>query len=160
MVCASDARPIKGVREAAKRAWHELGHFIAIDKGLLDAVVARVVEGTLDSETVDDEIDGSGEEDASDEESDDGDDVAIEALRAAEKEEAENIDEDDEEASSKAGLLHDETADAALAQMIGLRKQNRKKGFLDAKRRELLLNTRCIDFLEVNARLISAFAAC
>ena len=39
-------------------------------------------------------------------------------------------------------LEHTEEADSALVQLIALRKQNRKKGLLEAKRCQLLIRTR------------------
>ena len=47
-------------------------------------------------------------------------------------------------------LAHHSGADAALAQMIELKKQNRKQGLMKAKQKELLIRTRAIDILEVS----------
>ena len=46
-------------------------------------------------------------------------------------------------------LQHGEEADDALVNMLQLRKMNRKKGVLEAKRVQLLNRTRAIDILEV-----------
>ena len=46
-------------------------------------------------------------------------------------------------------LEHSKNADAALIQMIEMRRQGRKHGLMKAKQRELLIRTRAIDILEV-----------
>ena len=55
---------------------------------------------------------------------------------------------DDSESGSEQGLQHTEEADDALVNMLQLKRQNRKKGLLEAKRIQLLNRTRAIDILE------------
>ena len=108
-------------------------------------------------EEEDKEEDDNG--DSEEEEEEDEDDEVLTGVRAYDflstdfgMEDGE--DEDDEEGlSSKAmqhmALQHSEEADEALAQMLALRRQSRKKGMMEAQRNQMLIRTRAIDILEI-----------
>lgn len=148
IMCGSEERPVKGVREATKRLWHDVCSHVSIDKELLDKAVQRVVHGFVGERFGDDgEDEDDGSEDEEDEEDDEEGGEKKEVLSGdhTESEDDEEEEEDEEE------LMQDDAADAALAQMIELRKRSRKQSQTDDQRRELLLSTRCIDFLEVSA---------
>ena len=47
--------------------------------------------------------------------------------------------------------VHSAAHDSALAQLLALKQQHRKKGILEAKRQELILRSRAIDILDVRS---------
>ena len=61
-------------------------------------------------------------------------------------EEGEGGDDDDDEQEQQAAMIRE---DAALAELVDLRKQQRKMGLLAALRRQLVIRSRSIDILEV-----------
>ena len=103
-----------------------------------------------DDEEEEEEGDSDDDEDGSESEDEDSEDD--EEVKLGEEEAmdflAEDLDEEDDEAVARlvgknvSVLEHTEEADSALAQMLALRKQNRKKGLLDAKRNQLVVRSR------------------
>ena len=137
-----DSVPVKGVREAIKRFWHVAFHSIELTKDFLDTLVGHIVNGISDSSRVeDDEI--VGDEENSDEEDMKEEQEAIEGTESesADEEGMDDVEPDDVDTS----------ADDALVDMINLRKNLRKNGALEAKRKELIMNARYIDLLDVRA---------
>ena len=144
-------QPLKAVRECTKRVWNELCHCLLIDEALLKAIVAKVVQNAKGSEVIDEEEEDDGEDD--DEEDDDEEEVGDdENEKSSAKSEADNEEEDDEveeEDNEEGMLLHDETADAALAEMIRLRQKGKKQNVLAERRAALDVSTRCVDLLDI-----------
>jgi hypothetical protein len=100
------------------------------------------------------EEDDDEEEEESEEEDDEEDGqkkkrqvTEEEVIQLLEDEEL-DLGEDNEEDLEDA-LVHVESADDALVQMIKMRKQSRKQGLLQAKRQEYIIRSRAIDILEV-----------
>jgi hypothetical protein len=162
LLAVSGAHAVKGVRDSAKRLWSSILQSTEADSEALDSIVNAVVgndtlddgeegeEGEFDEEVdVQEEEEGSEDEDDEVEEDKDGEEEEEEEM-AQIVEDAESSDEgqgsDEEEV-----LVHNEAADAALANMIQMRKQSRKLGLLQAKRLEFIVRSRAIDLLEVTS---------
>lgn len=143
-----DSFPVKGVREALKRFWHVAFQNIELSRQLLDRLVAQVVNGLNASK---DQDEASEEDD--DEQNSDLEDHVKEESKDNDGTESESVD-DDEDGVEPEDL--DTSADDALADMINLRKSLRKTAALDAKRKELIMNTRYMDLLDVSTNYFAS----
>jgi hypothetical protein len=184
LLAVSASHSIKGIRDAIKKIWMSIIHFCGLHQDGLEAVLLAVIaDDTMndddeeegddegEEEEDDDEPEGEegqekGEEDESEEEDDDedeegsdGDETRGQKRQVTEEEvvkllEDEDLDlgEDDEDLED--ALVHVESADDALVQMIKMRKQSRKQGLLQAKRQEYIIRSRAIDILEVTSSFL------
>ena len=153
---------IKGVRDAIKRAWGSIMQHCVPDSDVAEAMLLAVIGDDV-AEVEDDEVgvvgegmegismDGvnSDEEEEVEEGSDGDDDVDEHMLDHADMMTMLTSGSPSDDISDDEGLTHHEGADAALAQLIQMRKQNRKKGLMLAKRQEFIVRSRAIDILEV-----------
>ena len=151
---------VKGVRDAIKRAWGSVMQHCMPDSDVAEAMLLAVIGNDV-AEVEDDEVDvaenmegvgvdgGSSDGEEGSEESDD--DKAMEDIMLDQDEMMHMLNNDsaEDDLSDNEGLTHHEGADAALAQLIQVKKQNRKKGLMLAKRQEFIVRSRAIDILEV-----------
>lgn len=133
--------PVKGVREALKRFLHVTWLNISLSRSTLDKLVAYVVDGVSNDVVNEDENE------------DDMEDVASEESEGNIESKTSNETDNNTELEGTE-IMHDESADEALADMINLRKLSRKQGGLDTRRKELLMCTRCVDLLDVRGVFI------
>ena len=144
--------PVRGLREALKGAWGELCGRVVVGKELLERAVDSVVGGAGGEEDEGAEEEGGDEgAELEGDQDDDGSEAGAEGP-ADNKEEAggEDVEEGEDEGDDEDDDSGDEGgSDAALADMINMRKQNRKQGQVEAARRDLLQSTRHLDLLEV-----------
>lgn len=148
---------VKGIRDAIKRAWNSVMQHCAPDSDVAEAILLAVIGNDVQEEADVDELEdglkGVNVDEESEEESEGDDsegeeeeeDVMLGHDDMMELLNTEEGDDDDEDGE----IAHHEGADAALGQLIQMKKQNRKKGLLLAKRQELIVRSRAIDILEV-----------
>lgn len=187
LLAVSAAHSIKGIRDAIKKIWMSIIHFCGLHQDGLEAVLLAVIaDDTIDDDGDDDndeepeedeneeeleqeeaeENEEGGESEEEEEEDDDaeeGDDETRDNKRQVTEDEViqlledEDLDLGDDEDLEDA-LVHVESADDALVQMIKMRKQSRKQGLLQAKRQEYIIRSRAIDILEVFFHLLMPFS--
>ena len=147
---------------------------IEIDLDLIDEVLTAVIgDDGDDGDSIDEEGMKEEEEDEDDDDDDDDGNVECKLEGGIDEEDEEQEDDEKDIKLNSAGLMdvleadmndeeedamlleHSKNADAALIQMIEMRRQGRKHGLMKAKQRELLIRTRAIDVLEVKTLVIS-----
>lgn len=168
----SEGQPVKGIRDAIRKLWLQIADSTLVDPQVIEALVAIISneqedgeedEGSTefdDEDAIEDDEDGvdSDQDEESVTKSTDAkpskgtlndDEVEIDEgdmFQLLGEADDENNDED-----LRGMLQHGGTPeqDAALANLIELKKAGRKRGLLLAQKRQLLVRTRAVDILEV-----------
>ncbi len=153
---------IAGTRHAVVKLWTLIPQVCEVDLDLIDSVIDAVL-----GEDADDNEDEEGKDGKEDSEGSDDDEDAMDTGAGEDEEEifisgadalnllVDDMDDSDSDAGAdskskkpKNVLEHDESADGALINMLNLRKQSRKQGLMEAKRKQLIVRSRIIDILE------------
>jgi hypothetical protein len=178
LVAVSDKHPVKGIRDAIKRLWSNVVQYCLVESSVIESILACVVgddvDGAEESNKGNRDKHDHGESDVKEDEEEDEEEEEDEPPTKVSKKDkqqkktsegSDSEEEDimlDEESTMKLlegsdsekeddddSDVDEEGMDAALANMIQMRKQNRKQGLLQAKRQELIVRSRAIDILEV-----------
>lgn len=141
-------------RNALTRVWAALSRCGKVSTSSIGALLSLIVGDEEKEEGTDEDVDDNSSDDDSSHE------VEDDAIDSADDGATDSFQILDDLASDVSGsddgfaLHHEGTPeqDAALAQMIRLRKESRKIGLLQARRSNLTFRTRVIDVLEVCVR--------
>ena len=166
---------VKGLKDGVKRAWTCIGKETAVGLEVLEQIVQAVVADDVMDEEEEEEEEEEGEEEKGEKEKEGKEKKIAGKKRKAEeveeeKEESEEEDEeeeeeivlggesaldllaaeesDDEEAIKGMVLEHSQEADGALMHMLEMRRQTRKAGLLEAKKKQMTMRSRAVDILE------------
>jgi hypothetical protein len=146
---------VKGIRDAIKRAWGSIMQHCVPDSDVAEAILLAVigndVQEDADVEELEEGVQGVNMGEEEDDEESDGDEEEEEDVMLGHDDMMSMLNTEgmDGLSDDEGEIAHHEGADAALAQLIQMKKQNRKKGLLLAKRQELIIRSRAIDILEV-----------
>ena len=178
---------VKGIRDAIKKTWYIVASLaktsnssknetcIEIDLDMIDEVLTAVIGDDGDDDD-DDDDDAENEGESVEEDEDEDEEVECKLENGIDDDDEDSVSEEDiklnsdglmnvleadmdDEEETTMLLQHSENADAALVQMIEMRRQGRKHGLMKAKQRELLIRTRAIDILEVSKRVCMSVCA-
>ena len=168
-----DDQSIRGIRDSIKKVWIHTSSIFPIIDEVVDSILSVITNDNDDEDDQrNDTQDDDEEEDADEEEDEEKEDHNDKNMKDDDEDEDNNNDEvnhdksdilitednmfdmledDDQDLDMSDMIVHEGTPeqDAALVQLIELRKKSRKLGLLNAQKHQFLIRTRAVDILDI-----------